>query len=127
MIASAVLILLAACARSPVALPPDSAPPAVVLDAYLTAIQAGNCEGARALATPKFSDGTDSYCRGVRVTGFGALVDPAQPNTSEVEFSLEVKTSGGDQTVPDGWHTWFFSLVRQAGGAWRVDGGGDGP
>jgi hypothetical protein len=127
MIASAVLILLAACARSPVVLPPDSAPPAVVLDAYLTAIQAGNCEGARALATPKFSDGTDSYCRGVRVTGFGALVDPAQPNTSEVEFSLKLKTSGGDQTVPDGWHTWFFSLVRQAGGAWRVDGGGDGP
>jgi hypothetical protein len=126
-IASAVLILLAGCARSPVVLPPDSAPPAVVLDAYLTAIQAGNCEGARALATPKFSDGTDSYCRGLRVTGFGALLDPAQLNANAVEFSLDLSTSGGDETVPDGWHTWFFSLVRRAGRAWRVDGGGGGP
>ena len=126
-IASAVLVLLAGCARPPIVLPPDSAPPAVVLEAYLAAIQSGNCEGARALATPDFTGGTDDYCRLLRVTGFGALSEPAQINATEVEFSLTLTTSGGDESLPDGSHTWFFELVAQAGGGWRVHGGGSGP
>jgi hypothetical protein len=126
-LAGAIVVVLAGCGGSPVVVPPDSASPAVVLDAYLAALQAGNCHGARALATPGFADGTEVYCNGMRVTGFNIPSDSAQINDSEVEFALDLTTSGGNETVPDGTHTWFFSLVRKAGGAWRVQGGGAGP
>jgi predicted small lipoprotein YifL len=123
----AVLMVIAGCGGSPVVVPPDSATPAVVLDAYLRAIQSGNCGGAHALATPDFAQGTAAYCSGMRVTGFGVLSEPAHVNDHEVEFSLALITSGGGYELPDGGHTWFFSLVRQAGGPWRVHGGGTGP
>jgi hypothetical protein len=126
-VACAIVVLLAGCGGSPVVLPPDSASPAVVLDAYLNALQAGNCDGARALATEDFADGTNAYCNGMRVTGFDVFSDPSQINEREVEFTLTLATSGGDETLPDGSHTWFFSLVRNPGGAWRVHGGGSGP
>lgn len=122
-----ILLFLAGCERSPVVLPPDSATPAVVLDAYLTALQSGNCDGARALATQEFLDETEGYCSRVRVTGFRVFADPATIRDGEVEFALSLRTSGGDETLPDGSHIWFFSLVRQAGGGWRVQGGGSGP
>jgi hypothetical protein len=121
------ILLLAGCGAGQVVLPPDSAAPAVVLDAYLTAIQAGNCDGARALATSDFGDGTRAYCDGMRVTGFDVFSDPSQISEREVEFALSLATAGGDETLPDGSHTWFFSLTREAGGAWRVHGGGSGP
>jgi hypothetical protein len=126
-VACAVLIVAAGCGGSPVVLPPDSATPAVVLDAYLTAIQSGNCGGARALATQDFAEETLGYCSAVRVTGFRVLSEPAQVNDHEVVFSLALITSGGGYEIPDGSHTWFFTLVRQAGGPWRVHGGGTGP
>lgn len=126
-LASSTLLLLAGCGPSPIVLPPDSAPPAVVLDAYLTALQSGNCDGALALATQDFADQTRAYCSGVRVTGFRVVSNPAAVSEAEIAFGLSLTTSGGDETVPDGSHPWFFSLVRQADGAWRVQGGGSGP
>lgn len=126
-IIGAVVLMLAGCAGTPAPLPPDSASPAVVLGAYLTLLQAGNCDRASALATPGSSDGTHDYCDLMRVTGFDLASEPAQINADEVEFSLVLGTSGGDETVPDGSHAWFFALVRQPGGAWRVNGGGSGP
>lgn len=122
-----ILLLLAGCGRSAVVLPPGSASPEDVLDAYLTALQSGNCDGARALATREFADQTMIYCSGVRVTGFRVFANPATPNDNEVVFTLSLTTSGGDETLRDGSHIWFFSLVRQTGGAWRLSGGGTGP
>jgi hypothetical protein len=49
---------------------------------------------------------------------------PATLGDSHVEFGLSLTTSGGDETLRDGSHTWFYSLARQASGAWRVHGGG---
>ena len=125
--AAAILVLLAGCARSPVVLPPASASPAIVLDAYLDALQSGDCRVARALATAGFADQSDAFCSGVRVTAYSVFPDPSIVNGNYVEFTLSLTTSGRDETLLAGSHTWFYALTRQTGGAWRVDGGGDGP
>ena len=63
----------------------------------------------------------------MRVTGYSVFADPSIVNVNYVEFTLSMTTLGGDETVTDGSHTWFYSLVRQVGGAWRVGNGGGGP
>jgi hypothetical protein len=124
-LAFAVLVLLVGCSRSPVVLPADSAPPAVVLNAYLTAIVAHDCDTARTLETKDYSSGHD--CGIWHMTAFGDPVGPETPRDGEAVFSTTVTTQGGEKTLPDGHHTLFFNLIRQPGGAWRVAGGGTGP
>lgn len=117
---------IAACGPRTV-LPPDSAPPAVVLNAYLTALLAGDCDTARALATPTFFRGNGELCGGPDVSAFTPLRGPATPRDGEVVFSTTLTTRGGDGSMPDGDNLWFYSLVRQPNGAWRLAGGGSGP
>lgn len=122
----AILLSLAGCAR-PVVLPPDSAPPAVVLGAYLEALQEGDCRAARALATQAFAEQTEAFCTQVRVMAYRVFATPATLSDTYVEFGLSLTTSGGGEALDNGSHTWFYSMVRQTGGTWRVDGGGSGP
>ena len=34
---------------------------------------------------------------------------------------------GGDESLQDGDHLWFYTLRRQPTGAWRLSAGGSGP
>ena len=41
-------------------------------------------------------------------------------------FSTVLTTAGGDDSMPDGDHVWFYSLKRQLAGVWRLIAGGSG-
>jgi hypothetical protein len=123
----ATLLLFAGCqseqAQRPFLVPAD---PAAVLDGYLQALKTGDCTFARALATQEFGD--DHFCgEALRVTDFRVMPNPSRPNASELVFALTLWTVGGDDTMLDGSHTWFFQLKRQADDRWLVSGGGSGP
>lgn len=119
---------VAACGGSSFTIPPDSAAPAVVLDAYLRALQAGDCAAGRALGTATFRPGNGELCGATKVSAFRVTGDPATPSSDEVVFATVLTTSGSsDGSVPAGDIIWFYSLDRQPNGAWRLAGGGSGP
>lgn len=127
-VALGLLVLLAVTAcGSRAGVPPDSAPPGVVLEAYLVALKSGDCDTAHALAAPTFVVGNGELCGALHVTAFGALTGPATPRDGEVTFSTPLTTTGGDASMPDGEHLWFYTLDRQPNGASRLAGGGSGP
>lgn len=118
-----------ACSHIPSA-PPSAAgiaPPDVVLGEYLTALKAGDCDTANRLTTSSFIVSNGELCGVLHVSAFAPLTGPATPSESEVVFSTELTTSGGDISMPDGEHTWFYTLDRQTSGAWLITGGGSGP
>jgi hypothetical protein len=115
----------AARGSNPIALPSKGATPAQVLDAYLRALKAGDCKTAHALTTSSFARNGE-LCGHLRVKSYTPLGRPATPG-NEVIFSTNLITEGGDASMPDGLHTWFYSLTKQADGAWRLVGGGSGP
>lgn len=117
-------VVLAACGSLPL---PDQSPPEVVLHTYLAALKAGDCERAGSLATPTFIVGNGELCGALEVTAFTPLAGPATPDDREVVFATTLTTRGGDVSMPDGNHRWFYILIRQPNGAWRLAGGGTGP
>jgi hypothetical protein len=122
------LVLIVALRGSSVAvLPPDSASPAAVLDAYLTALMASDCQTARALVTSTFTVGNGELCGAVRVSAYVVDPTPATPPDGEVIFATTLTTSGDGASIPAGDVTWFYDLIRQPSGAWRIVGGGSGP
>jgi hypothetical protein len=108
-------------------LPPDSASPRAVLDVYLKALVTGDCVSAYALATDSFGPTNGNLCGSLSVTAYHVNATPATPNSGEVVFATTVTTKGGDETLRDGDHTWFYTLQRQPNGSWRLTGGGTGP
>lgn len=123
-----VAVASAACA-APFAMPADSAGPQVVLERYLAALAAGECDAGRRLATATFTTGNGELCGHADVTAY--RLDPgmpAQPSANEVVFSVQLTTGGTDDgSVRPGQTLWFYSLARQPNGAWRLTGGGTGP
>ena len=115
-----------ASGSTPIALPSKDAAPAEVLDVYLRALKAGDCKTAHALTTSTFSFGNGELCGQLRVKSYTPVGKPATPG-NEAIFSTNLITQGGDASMPDGLHTWFYSLTKQADGAWRLVGGGSGP
>jgi hypothetical protein len=123
-----VVLSLAACAGSPVLVPPDSAAPEVVLTTYLQALVRGDCSVGKALGTTSFGRGNGNLCGETTVSSFRIDGPPAEPNATEVVFATTLVTTGtADHSVAPGSLTWFFDLQRQPGGAWRLAGGGSGP
>ena len=122
------LLLLASCAPA-VSLPPEPASPDVVLDTYLRALVAGDCDTGSKLATGAFKGrGYGNLCGETKVTAYRILGAPAQPNSDERVFATTLTTTGtADGTVPAGQIAWFFTLRQQTGGSWRIAGGGSGP
>lgn len=120
-------LVLGACAPA-VTLPPDSASPEVVLDTYLRALVAGDCDTGRKLGADGFGQWSGDLCGQTQVKAYGIFGAPAQPSTNEVVFATTLTTTGtSDGTVRSGQITWFFSLDRQPNGSWRLVGGGSGP
>ncbi|PKW27628.1 hypothetical protein [Phycicoccus duodecadis] len=106
--------------------PPADAPARVVLDAYLRALEAGDCDAARALSTGAFARGSGDLCGDVRVSSARVTEPAATPAPDHVTYATVLVTEGGDDTLPGGETTWFYSLER-TGGGWRLVGGGSGP
>jgi hypothetical protein len=123
--ALATLALLAGCSHA--ALPSDSAPPDVVLDAYLRALKAGDCATTHALGTSTFVVGNGELCGALELISYAISTPPARPRENEVVFGTLETTRGGDGSVPEDPHVWFYDLERQPSGAWRITGGGSGP
>jgi hypothetical protein len=121
-----VSVLVVGC-QPTVALPPDSAGPDVVLDAYLRSLVAGDCDMGPKLATSTFGRGNGELCGGTDVTAY-RIDGNVQPSADEVVFSTILTTTGDNgQSIPAGEMIWFYSLMRQPNGAWRITGGGTGP
>jgi hypothetical protein len=111
---------------APIALPSKDAASAVVLDAYLRALKAGDCKTAHALTTSSFARNGE-LCGHLRVKSYTPVGDPATPGDQAI-FSTNLITEGGDASImPDGLHTRFYIMTRQPDGAWRVDSAGSGP
>lgn len=122
------MLVLAACsAAEPVALPARDASSSVVLGAYLRALKSGDCDSAHALAATSFIRGNGELCGAVTVTAYTQPGTPAAPRDGEVIFSITLTIGSGDDSLPAGDHTWFYSLDRRPDGAWRLVGGGSGP
>lgn len=92
---------LVACGTPSFSVPPDSAAPSVVLDAYLRALLAGDCGAGKALGTGTFRPSNGDLCGDTQVTAFQVMGDPATPSDGEVVFGTKLTTSGSrDGTVP---------------------------
>lgn len=107
------------------AIPPDSAQPEVVLEAYLRASQAGDCTTAKQLTMPLvLNQDYVELCGATRVTAF-AIVGvraPVDPETTRLTARLSItRTFPGSSTglSADAINGTYF-LQRQSNGAWRI-------
>ena len=128
----ALVLLLAlgdvACGRAYIAVPSDLTSPREILETYLIALAAGDCEVGQALGAVAFADGSGDLCGKTDVSSFVILGEPAQPTDGAMVFTTHLVTTGtGDGTVPAGGITWFFNLQRTATGGWRIFSAGSGP
>ncbi len=121
----AVALGLGACTHVARAIPADSATPRQVLDAYLLALQAGDCATTHEYAVDQFlTDG--ELCGHVNVLSYRSDAYRSEA-TDQVELAATLTIKGGDQSLQDGDHLWFYTLRRQPTGAWRLSAGGSGP
>jgi hypothetical protein len=113
-----------------VTVPPDSAPPEVVLDAYLSALVAGDCDtAAQFVGSSVYNWGGDAFCGGItRVVAFKILGEPHRLGLNMVVLSTALTTTGTTRGLPPGEAAFGFVLQQQSSGAWRVvEGYGGGP
>ena len=122
-------VSFAGCGRSAFTAPPDSAGPEVVLRVYLDELLAGDCAATQTLAMSTFGPGNGELCGITSVSAYEIGGEPAAvPGGTEVVFGTSLTTTGtADGSLRAGRITWFYSLKRQANGAWRLAGGGTGP
>lgn len=107
--------------------PPAGASHALVLETYLQALVAEDCDTAHTLGVDTFTVGNGELCEAVDVTAFEPIGEPAGPHDGEVTYSTVLTTSGTrDGSIQPGRLTWFYSLANREG-EWRLIGGGSGP
>jgi hypothetical protein len=126
---SAVIVTLAlvlpACTK--VEVPPADASPAQVVEAYLEAIQVGNCTVLSQLATRNQAE--RAWCgKGLtvsRITIGDPVPDPGSIASREFEQAVYVPVrfdvQGGADSVESGMRDWGYVLVRDAAvQQWRI-------
>ena len=123
--------LLGACsAATPaesIAPPSAGADPRLVLGVYLEALKAGDCKAARRLAARTFIPGNGELCGQLKVTSYKDPGEPALAGNGEAIFSTTLTVTGADDSIRDGDNVWFYTLMKQTDGQWRLTGGGSGP
>jgi hypothetical protein len=109
-----------------VTIPPDSAPPAAVLDAYLRALQAGDCGLARELTIPRqFGPSMVDLCGVTGVIAYSISDGPVVVDPSMVRFETALTITGTAGGIAAGEFRFTYFLQQQSSRAWRiVDGGG---
>lgn len=121
----------ASCSPAPAApafsMPPASAGADVVLDTYLRAVVAGDCADARRLTTATFGKGSGELCGDPGVSAYKVNPVPAGGATELVYATTVTTGDSSDGSIRAGSMTWFYDLVKQPDGTWRVAGGGSGP
>lgn len=109
-------------------MPPDAAPPEVVVATYLRALVAGDCTAGKVLGTATFRIGNGELCGATSVSSFTIEGPAPDPNATEWVFATTLITTGtADGSVQPGSMTWFYDLKREPNGPWRLVGGGSGP
>ena len=104
--------------------PAVDATPVEVLTAYLEAVEAGDCPAALVVALGgDIVPTTNALCSSSTVSAFEVDSSLTQPSSDSLIVGVTVTTTGGAFGLPDGPNPWFFTLTRQASGAWRVSGG----
>lgn len=102
-------------------MPAHLAPPQVVVETYLQALVAGDCETVGALSAA----GGHGLCGNQRVSRFTRPEAWTTPYGAVV-FATILTTSGGDGSIPDGDNLWHYWLTQQPDGSWRVTNEGNG-
>lgn len=111
-----------------ITLPTVDASPADVLDAYLAAFKANDCDTAAELTTATFTKGNGELCGVVTIGSYTSATGPAATGNEMIySITLQVTTGSKDGTVPSGAVLWFYTLHHQPNGSWRLTGGGSGP
>lgn len=108
-----------------VTVPPDSATAAEVLDAYLRAVQAGDCDTAEQLTYPlMFGPSMVDLCGVTGVTAFSVVGDPVVVDPDKVRMNANL-TITGTSAISAGEISFTYFLQQQGSGVWRiVDGAG---
>ena len=109
-LAAITIALAVAGCTTRIPMPPDDATPRQVIDVYLRALAATDCETARAL-------GSDHLC-GI-VTG-ATVTEELPPVDETMRYLTTIVVSGGDGSLPDGPNPWTYELSRGSGGQWRI-------
>lgn len=134
---AALLLIVSACAGSSneapptgvrAGLPPDQAPPRIVLEAYLAALTAGDCAASHQLVVAAtFRAGNGELCGGVVVIAWRLSGTPIVLSPNETIIGTTLTTRGSsDGSIPPGDLIWSYDLVRQPSGAWRIVSAGQG-
>ena len=102
-------------------IPPDSAPPEVVLDAYLRALQTGDCDTASQLTMPLVLDKSFvDLCGVTGVTSFSVSVRPVVVDPYTVRLPATLTITGTASGISAGEITGMYFLQQQPSGAWRI-------
>ena len=116
---------VAACSTTSVPVPPSDATPEQVVQAYIDAVHAGDCETAAVLV----GDRRQSWCGRLDVTSFKVTKRTQErKETASGEDGpmiqrvwVELVSEGGDESFPDSKHDWSYLLDRTGPkGAWRI-------
>jgi hypothetical protein len=104
-----------------ITIPPDSASPAVVLDAYLRALQAGDCRTVSQLTNPLvLNQEYVDLCAVTRVTAFSIQGDPVVVDPDTVRLRATITITGTANGILPGEIAETFFVQRQPSGAWRI-------
>jgi hypothetical protein len=107
-----------------VSVPPDSAGPAEVFEAYLRALQAGDCNTAHLLGDPQLlTSGFADLCTTTQVTAFSIIGDPVVESPYRVRVRANISITGFDQETNPEQLNGFYWLQHQSSGAWRISDG----
>ncbi len=135
-----IVFLFIALQSKDVDMPNDNATPAQVVDAYVAAMDAHDCDTAIALRTKESRDRAADWCRKVssmtdaqvlehyselpEYTGHEALDEVVGV---PVTFDLGWRMFHNDGSMDEGHTNWSYSLVRSSPtSAWRIFGEGNG-
>jgi hypothetical protein len=104
-----------------VTVPPDSAAPDVVLSAYLSALQARDCDAAEEFVGSVVYRWNDTFCgEWTYITDFRITSDPRWWGINERAVDTVLTIIDPPTGRPAGQFSVLFQMQQQTSGAWRI-------